>query len=260
MKIASISLNPFWQDKKSSFDLCHKYIKQASKKSVDLIIFPEMTLTGFSNNVKLLAEEKDNSSSILKFSKLSKKFKIAIVFGVVIKIKSKIYNQCVFINKKGKILGDYSKIHSFSYAQEDKYFASGKKISIISFNDFKIGLSICYDLRFPELYSALAKKSDIIINIASWPKKRINHWRTLLKARAIENQLYVIGVNRTGIDGNKLKYNESSLFYNALGKKIKSENFSKMKIYTLLKKDILEYENNFNAKKDRKIELYKTII
>ncbi len=236
MKIALVSLNQVWENKKANLRLCKKYIKKASAENVKLIIFPEMTLTGFSNNTSLSSENNKNSKSIKKFSSLARKFNIAIIFGMVIKIDKKNFNNSICINPKGRILANYSKIHLFSFAKEDKYFTAGKKISIFKYNNLKIGLTICYDLRFPELYNTLAKNCDMIINIANWPKVRIRHWNTLLKARAIENKIYIIGVNRIGRDGNNLEYIQSSQIINKNGKKLSFKQRDSMKIYTVDKK------------------------
>jgi len=260
MKIALVSLNQIWEDKKANFDLYEKYILKASEQNVDLIIFPEMTLTGFSNNIDLTSEEFETSKTIEGFSSLAKKFQMGIVFGVVIKNGDKAFNKSIFIDKFGEILGDYSKIHPFSFAGEDKYFNAGNKLSVVHFEDMTIGLTICYDLRFPELYTGLAKKSDLIINIANWPAKRVDHWNTLLKARAIENQIFIVGVNRTGIDGNGLEYIESSNIFNANGENLNFEQVEDMKIYEIDTNWTKEFKIKFNTTNDRKIEFYKEIL
>jgi predicted amidohydrolase len=260
MKIAIVSLNQIWEDKKANLDLCEKYIQKVSEQNVDLIIFPEMTLTGFSSNIGLTSEELQNSETIKSFSSLAKKFQIAIVFGVVVKNGDKALNKSIFIDKSGEILGDYSKIHPFSFAREDKYFDAGNKLSIVHFGDMTIGLTICYDLRFPELYSGLANGCDLIVNIANWPAKRVDHWNTLLKARAIENQIFIAGVNKTGIDGNGLEYIESSNIFNANGEKLKFEQVEDMKIYEIDTNWTKEFKSRFNTTNDRKIEFYKDIL
>jgi len=260
MIIATVSLNQIWEDKKANLLLCEEYIKEASNKNVDLIVFPEMTLTGFSTNISLIAEDENRSETVNKFQEFSKLYNIAILFGVVIKESEKALNKSIFVDNRGTVLGKYAKIHPFSFSGEDKYFNAGKKIKIINLNDFKIGLTICYDLRFPELYSALSKKSDLIINIANWPKKRVEHWNTLLKARAIENQLFIAGINRVGIDKNNLEYEESTNIYNANGDIVKFEVFKDMKIYKIDKEFTEEFKNKFNTIDDRKIEFYKGII
>jgi len=260
MKIATVSLNQFWEDKHKNLDLCTKYIQLASSKNTDLIIFPEMTLTGFSNNIGSTAENVKGSETIKSFSTLAKRFNVAIVFGVVEKNQEKALNKAVFVDKFGNILGDYSKIHPFTFANEDEFFNAGTKLCIVDFYNSKIGLTVCYDLRFPELYCSLASKCDIVVNIANWPLKRVDHWNTLLKARAIENQIFVIGVNRIGLDGNGLEYIESSKIFNANGEELKSEKYENMKIYDL---DIIwtkDFRSQFDTVSDRKVKFYKEIL
>lgn len=260
MEIALVSLNQIWEDKEANIALCKEYIKKASNEKVDLIIFPEMTLTGFSNNIQNISEYEDNSQSIRKFQKLAKKYEIAIIFGVVINDGAKAKNCSYFVDNKGLIISSYSKIHPFTFAGEDKYYNAGNKLSIVDFKNHSIGLSICYDLRFPELYSSLSKSSDIIVNIANWPKKRVDHWSTLLKARAIENQIYVIGVNSSGTDGNALEYEESSTVYNANGEELKYKHLDDMKIFEIDKNWTDDFKKQFITVKDRKTSFYKEIL
>lgn len=142
------------------------------------------------------------------------------MYGVIEKGKNKNFNTLVHLNNQGKIIKTYRKIHPFSYSKEDKNYGKGKDIVISKVQGFKIGLSICYDLRFPELYRFYGKeKVDIIIDIANWPDTRIEHWRTLLKARAIENQCFVVGVNRVGSDPY-VNYNGFSSVFNPMGKEL----------------------------------------
>lgn len=260
MKIALISLNQVWEDKKENLLLCEKYIEQASLNGVDLIVFPEMTLTGFSNNIDLTSENFANSETIQNFSLFAKQFNIGMVFGVVIQDENKALNKSIFVDSSGKVLGDYTKVHPFSFAGEDKFFNAGNKLSIINFKGVNFGLTICYDLRFPELYSALGKQTDVIINIANWPFKRVDHWDTLLKSRAIENQIFVVGVNRTGVDGNGLDYFESSNIFNANGEKVEFKQVQDMKIYEIDRNCTKNFQIKFNTTNDRKVDFYKEIL
>jgi len=260
MKIALVSLNQVWEDKEVNLSLCEDYIKEASMQKVDLIIFPEMTLTGFSTNIEKISEVESSSKTIIEFQRLSKKYNIAILFGVVIKDENKALNRSVFVDNNGNILGIYTKIHPFTFTEEDKYFNAGNKLSVVEYQGIKIALTICYDLRFPELYSASSKQSDMVVNIANWPKKRVEHWNTLLKARAIENQTFVIGVNRIGTDGNSLEYKESSNIYNANGDRLACGSFQDMKIYDVDSKFTQEFRSKFNTINDRKPKIYKEII
>jgi len=260
MKIALVSLNQAWEDKEANLHVCEEYIKKASDKEVDLIIFPEMTLTGFSNNTSLTAEDYEHSQTIDKFSNLAKKLSINTIFGVVVKDNDKALNSALFIDKNGQILGRYTKIHPFSFAAEDRFFNAGSTLSTVEADSMKIGLSICYDLRFPELYSAMAKECDMVINIANWPAKRVEHWNALLRARAIENQIFIAGINRTGRDGNGLEYVESSNIFNANGEMLEFAELGDMKIYEISKNWTKEFKNKFNTTNDRKIEFYKEIL
>jgi len=261
LKIATVSLNQIWENKKANLKECKNSIKSASKKGADLIIFPEMTLTGFSNNIKLIAEDYENSKTIQAFQKLSQLYDISIIFGVVLKSNqsNKALNSLIFLSNKGKILNRYTKIHPFSFANEDKFFESGNSIETVNYQNYNIGLSICYDLRFPEIFSTMSKSTDIIINIANWPKKRVKHWKALLKARAIETQNYFIGVNRTGVDGNKIKYQESSMVFNFNGDKISYQQFKNMKIFKLNKENTYDFKSKFNTIQDKKFELYESL-
>ena len=260
MNIALVSLDQVWENKTANLMLCEQYIKNAAQKNVELIVFPEMTLTGFSTDIQSIAENEDDSYTIKSFQNLAKKYSVAILFGVVIEDKEKALNKSFFINSEGKILSQYSKIHPFSFAGEDKYYNPGSTLSVLDFNEHRIGLTICYDLRFPELYSALSKECDIIFNIANWPKKRVDHWNTLLKARAIENQVFIAGINRIGIDGNGLEYEESSHIYNANGELLEYTQLDDMKIFELSKDWTENFKKQFITVKDRKTSLYKGIL
>jgi predicted amidohydrolase len=260
MKISLVSLNQVWQNKEKNLQKITKIIKYASQNKVELIAFPEMTLTGFSNDVSLLSEDEKDSFSIKSFSNLAKNYNIAIIFGMISSHGNKGLNRSLMIDKNGKIIGNYTKIHPFSFSNEDKFFISGEDLCIIDFHEFKIGLTICYDLRFPELYSALGKNCHIIFNIANWPKKRIDHWQTLLKSRAIENQIFIAGVNRKGVDGNNLQYQESSYCFDPSGKKINKKLSFSQKIFEINFEDIENYKKNFNSVKDRKNILYKNFL
>ena len=262
MRIALVSLEQIWEDKNANITLCEDYIKYASKNRIELIIFPEMTLTGYSMNIAENSENKNDSNTINSFKKFAAKYNIAIVFGVIISENNrKGTNRAYFVNNKGEVLDNYSKIHPFSFAHEDKFYLAGNKMSITSYKSVNFALTICYDLRFPDLYSLLSEKSDVIINIANWPKKRVEHWKCLLKARAIENQLYLIGVNRIGIDGNNLEYEESSCVFNANGDMEQSiQSYNDMKIFEISKESTKLLKEEFNSVEDKKFDLYNKLM
>ena len=261
MLIALASLDQIWENKSDNLSLCEKMIQIAKIHHSDLVIFPEMTLTGFSMNISSIAEQSDRSQTVDSFKKLADKYNISIIFGVAFNQFAKASNNAVFIDRSGEILGTYQKIHPFSFSNEDIYFEAGEKILTVKFESMSIGITICYDLRFPELYSALGASSDLIINIANWPHKRIEHWETLLKARAIENQIFVAGVNRTGKDNNGNLYEKSSMLIDANGK-IMAPIYSEehLDIYDVNKMYTSETKSKFSTIQDRNVKLYKRLL
>jgi omega-amidase len=220
MKISLLQYSPEWENKNAN----EKKILHLLKKKSDLgeiLVFPEMTLTGFSMNTSVMAENL-KGDTIAFFSGLAKRFQTNVFAGVIERDSKNYFNSLLHLNPNGKLKAKYRKIHPFSYSSENKYYKGGELPVVTTLSGLKIGLSICYDLRFPELYRLYAKKKvDLLINIANWPDTRVEHWRTLLRARAIENQCYVAGVNRIG-DDQKLHYNGYSSIYDPMGKEIVS--------------------------------------
>ncbi len=260
MRIALVSLNQVWENKKENLAECERIIVMAMECGTDLIIFPEMTLTGYSMEIEIISEIFDNSMTLRNFKILAIRYNVAILFGVALEKEKKVTNNAVFIDTDGAILGNYAKVHPFGFSGEDKLFDSGDEICTVNFGDAQIGLSICYDLRFPELFVSLSSNCQTIVNIASWPEKRIHHWYTLLKARAIENQIFVIGVNRTGIDGMGIRYAESSLICNPNGEcLVPIEVHGELKLYEVSLSEIESFRSDFFSREDRKPEIYHKI-
>lgn len=260
MKVALVSLNQTWEDKKSNQTKIEAFLENQALLDVEYVVFPELTLTGFSMNTVELGEEIETSETIANFQKLAIKFKKNFVFGLITQEKDKYYNSCIAINSDGELKGRYNKIHPFSFSGEDNYFSSGNEIVSVDWQG-GWGLTICYDLRFPELYQALSKENHILISIANWPKRRVAHWRNLLIARAIENQAFMIGVNRTGTDGNNLEYEKSSVIITPEGEQLRpEETFEEVEIFTIELEKAYQYRKDFPVKRDRRADFYKTIL
>jgi omega-amidase len=219
-----------WEDKKANLDMFEKKIMGLPDKP-EVIILPEMFSTGFSMHVELLAETMDGPT-VEWMSKIAG-IKNAIVTGSIIvrehseEIPS-YFNRLIWMLPTGNY-GYYDKRHLFAYGKEDRHYSPGKKRLIASVNGWKVNLQICYDLRFPVWLrqsgitdTSSAPEYDLIIFVANWPSVRNHAWTTLLQARAIENQCYVVGVNRTGIDGNGLEYAGGSMIIGPFGDVIKS--------------------------------------
>jgi predicted amidohydrolase len=170
---------------------------------VDLIVLPEMFTSGFTMNPKNVAETMQGET-ILWLKDLAKKRNCAITGSLVIEENGNYYNRLVFVFPNGAIQ-QYDKRHLFTLAGEDKVYTSGTDKLIVEYKGFKICPLICYDLRFP-VFSRNVEEYDVLIYVANWPKPRINAWDILLKARAVENMSYVVGVNRIGLDANNHEY------------------------------------------------------
>lgn len=218
MKVGLVQYDPVWENKEENKNKLDSLITKYPD-NYSLLIFPEMTLTGFTmDSVRFAEEEKGDSYQY--FSAMARKNNMEVIAGFIEKSEGKIYNSLVHFSTEGEQKSKYRKIHPFSYSGENLHYSRGEKTVISGIDNWKIGLSICYDLRFPELFRRYAKERvELMVVIANWPVKRIEHWKTLLKARAIENQCYVAGINRVGKDpGNE--YNGYSSLISPLGEEL----------------------------------------
>lgn len=218
MKLGLVQYAPIWENPEENILKIEELIKSSNSR-FDLIIFPEMTLTGFTMNAQKFAEEIDGIGTKY-FMHLAQRLKTDILSGIIERDGNIIYNSLVHFDSMGLIRARYRKIHPYSKAKEDQHYTAGEEIVTTKMNQIKIGLSICYDLRFPELYRHYLKESvEVLINIANWPLPRIEHWKALLRARAIENQCFMVGVNRVGDDPDN-KYNGCSAVFDPMGNEI----------------------------------------
>ena len=261
MKVALVSLDQKWEDKAHNLERCRALAARASQLGAELVVYPEMTLTGFTMNTSLSAEDPENSPSLAAFSSLAQRHGVWLIAGLVLGKVGKPANTLVAFDPDGREHARYAKMHPFSFAGENRHFRSGDALSTIRIGEFVLGLSICYDLRFPELYSAMAASCDILVNIANWPRPRLAHWRTLLRARAIENQVYVIGVNRTGMDGAGHEYEASSAVVDANGDFVDAvARDEEVDLYEVSRQDLMEFRAGFSTRQDRVPHLYRQLI
>lgn len=255
MKIALASLNQLWGDKEGNFQACIDVARQAMNLGVELLVFPEMTLTCFYLNPALLGESKSKTETLRKFGELSSEVKLTIVFGACLidDVDGKARNYLCVAEPNGTSEAIYAKIHTFSHAGEDRVISSGLKPSSFDVAGEKFGASVCYDLRFPSLYTSLSEGCIGSVVIANWPDSRREHWFTLLKARAIENQMFMIGVNRIGTDGNGIFYSKMSCIVNPYGEfETPIFNDRTLDIFQIDMKIVDQYRQSFPTLKDRK--------
>ncbi len=260
MKIALVSLDQKWRDKQTNLDLCDGYLAKIGYQGCDIVIFPEMTLTGFYVDESSEAEFEKNSWTIQQFQLLARRYHTGIIFGVALKDNDGLcFNTLITLNHEGAIISRYNKVHPFTFVGENKIHASGAKPVITVFKSAKILNSICYDLRFPELFSSASRDINSIVNIANWPEQRVEQWYALNRARAIEGLVYMIAVNRTGMDDNGLSYCKSSVIFSPTGEKILPIiNNGFLDIFELDIDAVAKYRENFPFLHDRKEGLYKS--
>ncbi len=228
-----IQANLFWEDKEANLQLLEDKINRI-KENTQVVILPEMFSTGFSMKPEELAENMDGKTMDW-MKKIANEKKIIITGSLIIEEEGKYYNRLIWMLPNGQY-GHYDKRHLFAYAEEDKHYTPGNLRFIASVNGWKINLMVCYDLRFPVWarqqsslqQSELAPSAsggeagrgleyDVLIYVANWPERRSIAWKTLLVARAIENQCYVIGVNRVGMDGHDIHHSGNSMVVDPFG-------------------------------------------
>lgn len=248
MKIALIQSSLYWENPEKNRKKLGEKINAISER-VDLIVLPEMFTSGFTMNPSAVAETM-RGETIAWLKHLAEAKSVAITGSLVITENGNFYNRLIFVFPSGDIQ-TYDKRHTFTLAGEDKVYTSGKAKLIVEYKGWKICPLICYDLRFP-VFSRNAEDYDVLIYVANWPEVRIKAWDALLKARAIENMSYTIGVNRIGEDDNKFEHNGHSQVINFLGDYIMEPIETKgVYIVELNKAELLLARKKFNFLNDQ---------
>lgn len=234
LSITLIQTNLHWENKAANLQMLEEKINSI-KERTEVVVLPEMFTTGFSMKPELLAETMEGET-VQWMKRIAAEKKIVLTGSVIIDGSQpgqtetggpSYYNRLIWMLPNGQY-GVYDKRHCFGYAGEDEHFSAGTKRLIASVKGWKINLLVCYDLRFPvwARQSPLPTRGegaggeaeyDVLIYVANWPERRIHAWKTLLQARAIENQCYVIGVNREGDDGNDIHYSGESMVVDPMG-------------------------------------------
>ncbi|GAA4273570.1 nitrilase family protein [Aquimarina gracilis] len=229
LDIALIQTDLIWENALENRKSLTQKIRALTPK-IDLIVLPEMFTTGFTMNASEMAETMQGDT-VNWLVQMAKEKECAITGSIIINEAGNYYNRLVFMFPNGEF-EYYDKHQLFTLAKEHEVFTAGQKEVIVDYLGWKIKPQICYDLRFP-VWARNTSEYDVLLYVASWPKPRINAWDTLLKARAIENMSYCIGVNRVGIDGKGYEYNGHSAVYDVLGNSVIDEN--------PLEKETIEY-------------------
>jgi len=247
LKVVMIQTHLHWENAVANRSHFEALIAKVPKKT-NLIVLPEMFTTGFSMNASNLAEAMQGNT-INWMRQIAQDKKAAICGSIIIEENNHYFNRFLFVKPDGS-LTFYDKRHTFNMAGEGEVFECGKEQVVVDYLGWKLCLQVCYDLRFP-VFARNTSGYDVLLYVANWPKPRVAAWDALLKARAIENMCYTIGVNRIGLDGNGLEYVGHSGLYNVLGDEIAfAKAQQKLLTATLFKKHILETRRKLPFLKD----------
>jgi predicted amidohydrolase len=255
LTVTTIQTHLHWEDKTSNLEMFEGKINSIKEKT-ELVILPEMFSTGFAINPEKLAEKMDGAT-VEWMKRLASKKNIILTGSIIIEEGGKYFNRLIWMLPNGQH-GYYDKRHRFAFAGENEKYIAGSKRLIASVKGWKINLLVCYDLRFP-VWSRQSPHQenkeglefDAIIYVANWPERRNHAWKSLLVARAIENQSYVIGVNRTGEDGGGLYHSGDSMIIGPLGEILyHQEHKEDIFTYTLQKENLEDARSKFPFWKD----------
>ena len=252
MKIACIQMDIVWENPKENFLRAARLIKSAARKGATCICLPELFETGVTMNSKRFAETLEGETCAF-LSRQAKEHGVYVIGSFILSNENNMpYNSVVVYDNTGELITNFSKIHVFSYNNEQEGYSSGTAISSFTMDKFNIVPFICYDLRFPELFRlAVNKGANTFVIAANWPNPRKDHWITLLRARAIENQAYVIGINRVG-KSPEHSFFGSSMIISPKGEiVIQGGDKEEVVIGDISLKEIAEWRQQFPALKDR---------
>jgi omega-amidase len=261
MKISAAQIACALGDLDMNLRKIRDFVSRAKETGAELIVFPEMSDTGYSMPVIQKHATSWDKGAVPQLKAIAKKFSIAIICGISERADDAIYNSQVMIDENGEIVASYRKSHLFASApiEEHKCFSPGKQLSNFTYGNFHFGLSICYDLRFPEFYRALACNNgvDVFVNSSAWPFPRVEHLRTLTVARAIENQSYIILSNRVGSDGS-VPFCGSSAIVDPYGVIVAAASADREELISAeLSKDVIEsVRKRMPVLEHRRLDLY----
>jgi len=251
LTLSLVQSNLHWEDRLANLAMFEEKIMGIREKT-EIVVLPEMFSTGFSMQPQLLAEEMEGPT-VSWMKRVSAEKKIILTGSVIIREEDHYYNRLLWV-LPNNTLGFYDKRHRFAFAGEDQEYTAGSKRLIASVKGWKINLQVCYDLRFPiwaRQQTTEIPEYDLLLYVANWPQRRNHAWKTLLTARAIENQCYVAGLNRVGNDGNGIYHSGDSMVVDALGNVLYQQaDEENIHTITIFKEPLEETRNKFPFWKD----------
>jgi len=259
MKIALTQLEIDWENPAANERICARLAEDAARAGAALVAFPEFTLTGFTPRPRAFADTSEAAPQLDFFLGLSRRLPIGIAFGCIRAAEPAAPQNRLVIVRNGTILLDYAKIHSYSFGGETRNYSRGSDIFTTAFGGFTLAGLICYDLRFPEVFQIAARTADIILVIGNWPADRIENWHTLLRARALETQCYLVGVNRAG-SGGGIGYTPSSVAFDPTGRRLTPPSADGLVFCDTDPKLVRDVRAAFPLRSDRRDGLYPSLV
>ena len=261
MKIGIAQTNCFPGDIKANLNMITQFTQLAKNADCEVLVFPEMVDTGYDMATIKTDAKTWKEKPFKHLQQNARKNEMGIICGISERVKDKIFNSLVVFNQQGELIGKYRKTHLAAYPpfNEHNSISPGNSLEIITIGDFKIGLMICYDLRFPEIARSLVLKgANVLLLSSAWPFPRLIHWETLIRARAIENQAYFIAANRVGSVG-KTTFCGSSRIVDPYGVVVSSaaENREELIIGEISKKTVLSVREQMPIFSHRREDLYE---
>ena len=258
MKIALTQMETAWEDPAANERICTRLAEAAAQSDATLVVFPEFTLTGFTPRPSVFADTDAYAPQLDFFVSLSRRLPIGIAFGCIRAAEPALPQNRLVIVRDGAVLLDYAKLHSYSFGGEALAYSRGREIFTTQFSSAVLGGFICYDLRFPEIFQVAAKTADAILVIGNWPADRIENWYTLLRARALETQCYIIGANRAG-EGNGIAYAPSSIAFDPAGRRITPPASDELLFCDIDPAYVKNVRTAFPLRDDRRDDLYRSL-
>ena len=254
MRTAILQMNTAWHDPESNLSRVDEMVAEAASRNADVAVLPEMCTTGFSMDLEMAAEPSEGLSA-KGLAAIAHRHGINLIAGLSLREEGEeMARNCALVfDRGGTRVAEYTKCHPFSPSGEDIRYRAGAEPVVFDLEGAATSVFICYDLRFPELMRSVAESVQVMYVIANWPAGRARHWHTLLTARAIENQCFVLGINRTGTDGNGIDYDGGSLAVGPTGMVLlRAGSAESVEIVEFHPEEVGQARAEFPALKDRR--------
>ena len=242
-----------WHDPELSLSRAARLVARAAGEGADLVVLPEMCITGFTMEPERYAEPLDGTSAA-RLAELARKHQVHLLAGLATREEaggSACHNSALLLGLDGGRLGAYRKQRLYAHAGEDRHYSPGSGPTVFEIGGVRIAPFICYDLRFPELFREVGPEVDALVVIANWPVARRAHWDVLVRARSIENQCYVVAVNRTG-SGGGLEYDGGSAAYDPMGQRLDGGEMGRPAIVAIDPEEVTRVRTELPFTEDRR--------